>query len=48
MIMGCDPCLSGALFFIEPDHPSTGEAVDLPVHMLTRGRKAKRELDIAG
>jgi crossover junction endodeoxyribonuclease RuvC len=48
MIVGIDPGLSGALFFLDPDHPSTGEAVDLPVHVLTRGGKKKRELDIAG
>jgi crossover junction endodeoxyribonuclease RuvC len=48
MIAGCDPGLTGALFFIDPHNPVTGEAVDLPVHLLTRGGKAKRELDIAG
>jgi crossover junction endodeoxyribonuclease RuvC len=48
MIVGVDPGLSGALFFLDPDHPSTGEAVDLPVHILTRGGKKKRDLDIAG
>jgi crossover junction endodeoxyribonuclease RuvC len=44
-IVGVDPGLSGALFFMEP-RASTGEAVDLPVHVLTRGWKQKRELDI--
>jgi crossover junction endodeoxyribonuclease RuvC len=39
---------SGALFFIDPNHPSTGEAIDLPIHTLSRGGKTKRELDIAG
>jgi crossover junction endodeoxyribonuclease RuvC len=47
-IVGIDPGLSGALFFLNPDHPMTGEAVDLPIHVLTRGGKKKRELDIAG
>jgi crossover junction endodeoxyribonuclease RuvC len=45
MILGCDPGLSGALFFLEPG-AATGEAIDLPVHVLTRGGKTKRELDI--
>jgi crossover junction endodeoxyribonuclease RuvC len=48
MIAGCDPGLAGALFFIDPERPATGEAVDLPIHVLTRGGKKKRELDIAG
>jgi crossover junction endodeoxyribonuclease RuvC len=48
LIAGCDPGLSGALFFIDPERPATGEAVDLPIHVLTRGGKKKRELDIAG
>jgi crossover junction endodeoxyribonuclease RuvC len=48
MIVGVDPGLSGALFFLDPNRPSTGEAVDLPVHQLARGGKAKRELDVAG
>ena len=45
MIVGIDPGLSGAMFFIDT-YASTGEAIDLPVHVLTRGGKAKRELDI--
>jgi crossover junction endodeoxyribonuclease RuvC len=48
MIVGIDPGLSGSLFFMQPDHPSTGEAVDLPVHQLTRGGRKRRELDVAG
>jgi crossover junction endodeoxyribonuclease RuvC len=47
-IAGTDPGLAGALFFLDPSRPSLGEAVDLPVHMLTRGGKKKRELDVAG
>ena len=47
MIVGIDPGLSGALFFIDPSHPETGEAVDVPVHLLTRGGRAKREIDVA-
>ncbi len=46
MIVGIDPGLSGALFFIDPHDPTNGESVDLPVHMLARGGKQKRELDI--
>jgi crossover junction endodeoxyribonuclease RuvC len=45
MIVGIDPGLSGAMFFMDTGG-STGEAVDLPVHVLTRGGKAKRELDV--
>jgi len=48
MIVGIDPGLSGALFFIDPARPSTGEAVDLPVHLLMRGGKKKREVDVSG
>jgi crossover junction endodeoxyribonuclease RuvC len=48
MLLGVDPGLSGALFFLDPACPLTGEAVDLPTHMLTRGGKKKREVDIAG
>jgi crossover junction endodeoxyribonuclease RuvC len=48
LVAGCDPGLTGALFFIDPRNPVTGEAIDLPVHQLVRGKKAKRELDIAG
>jgi crossover junction endodeoxyribonuclease RuvC len=48
MIAGLDPGLAGALFFLDPSNPANGEAVDLPVHMLLRGAKKKRELDIAG
>jgi crossover junction endodeoxyribonuclease RuvC len=45
MILGCDPGLSHAPAF--PSTPTTIETVDMPVHLLSRGRKAKRELDIA-
>jgi crossover junction endodeoxyribonuclease RuvC len=45
--VGVDVGLQGALFFLAPDD-TTGEAVDLPVHLLTRGGRNKRELDIAG
>jgi crossover junction endodeoxyribonuclease RuvC len=48
MIVGIDPGLSGALFFLDSGCPSTGEAVDLPVHVLTRGGKKKRELEQVG
>ena len=46
MIAGIDPGFSGAMFFMDP-HTSNGEAIDLPVLVLMRGGKAKRELDIA-
>jgi crossover junction endodeoxyribonuclease RuvC len=48
MIAGIDPGLSGALFFLDPNCPSTGEAADIPVHLLIRGGKKKHEIDIAG
>jgi crossover junction endodeoxyribonuclease RuvC len=48
VIAGIDPGLAGALFFLDPSNPANGEAIDLPVHMLIRGAKKKRELDIAG
>jgi crossover junction endodeoxyribonuclease RuvC len=48
MIAGIDPGLTGALFFLDPRNPVTGEAIDLPVHLLARGGRAKREIDIAG
>jgi crossover junction endodeoxyribonuclease RuvC len=48
VIVGIDPGLSGALFFLNPDNPVTGEAFDIPTHLLTRGGKNKREIDIAG
>jgi crossover junction endodeoxyribonuclease RuvC len=48
MIVGIDPGLSGAIFFIDRNHPSTGEAFDVPTHMLARGGKKKREVDIIG
>jgi crossover junction endodeoxyribonuclease RuvC len=47
LIVGIDPGLSGALFFLDPSG-TTGEAIDVPVHLLTRGGKKKRELDIVG
>jgi crossover junction endodeoxyribonuclease RuvC len=48
MILGVDPGLGGALAFLDPDRPDIVETVDIPVHMLVRGAKKKRELDIAG
>jgi hypothetical protein len=44
MIVGIDPGFSRAMFFMDTDG-STGQAVDLPVHLLTRSGRAKRELD---
>jgi crossover junction endodeoxyribonuclease RuvC len=48
MIAGIDPGLSGALFLLDPTCPSTGEAIDLPIHLLIRGGRKKRELDVVG
>jgi crossover junction endodeoxyribonuclease RuvC len=48
LVAGIDPGLSGALFFIDPRNPVTGQAIDIPVHQLVRGGRKKRELDIAG
>jgi len=39
VIVGIDPGLNGALFFLESDSPTTGEAVDLPTHLLVRARR---------
>jgi crossover junction endodeoxyribonuclease RuvC len=47
-IVGVDPGLSGALFFLDQNRLSAGEAVDLPIHVLMRGGKTRREIDIAG
>jgi crossover junction endodeoxyribonuclease RuvC len=47
VIAGIDPGLAGALAFLDPGNPSTVEIFDIPVHLLTRGGKAKREIDIA-
>lgn len=45
MIVGIDPGLSGALAFFSPD----GLVIhDMPTHALTRGGKAKREIDLIG
>jgi hypothetical protein len=46
MILAVDPGLGGAMFFLDPQ-AATGEAVDIPVHVLVRGGKQKREIDIA-
>ena len=48
MIMACDPGLSGAIAFLDPAIPTTVETADLPVHLLVRGGRKKRELDISG
>jgi crossover junction endodeoxyribonuclease RuvC len=48
VIVGIDPGLSGALFFLDPSAPESGEAIDMPVHNLARGGKNKRELDVVG
>jgi crossover junction endodeoxyribonuclease RuvC len=46
VICGCDPGLAGALAFLDPAMPETIETFDIPVHLLTRGGKQKREVDI--
>jgi crossover junction endodeoxyribonuclease RuvC len=46
VIVGIDVGLSGALAFLDPSNPSTVEIFDIPVHLLARGGKAKREIDI--
>lgn len=49
LVVGVDPGLSGALFFLDLDRrPAYGTAIDIPVHLLTRGGKTKREIDVAG
>ena len=47
MTVGIDPGLSDALFFIDPNLPATGTAIDLPAHALVRGGK-KHEVDPQG
>ena len=47
LVAGIDPGLSGALFFLDPADSTIGEAIDLPVHLLKRGGRNKREPDIA-
>jgi crossover junction endodeoxyribonuclease RuvC len=42
-ICGIDPGLSGAIAIFEPF-----EVYDMPTHLLTRGKKSKREIDVAG
>jgi crossover junction endodeoxyribonuclease RuvC len=48
IVCGVDCGLSGALAFLDPGNPATVATFDIPVHLLTRGKKAKREIDIAG
>jgi crossover junction endodeoxyribonuclease RuvC len=47
MITGIDVGLTGAVAFFDPAVPGTVATVDIPVHMLARGLKSKREIDIA-
>jgi crossover junction endodeoxyribonuclease RuvC len=47
MIVGIDPGLAGALAFLDPAI-STVETFDIPTHVLARGGKQRREIDIAG
>jgi crossover junction endodeoxyribonuclease RuvC len=48
IIAGVDPGLAGALFLLDPHSPTTGQAIDMPVHLLARGGRKKYEFDIAG
>jgi crossover junction endodeoxyribonuclease RuvC len=48
ILCGADVGLSGALAFIDTATPSTVETFDLPVHLLSRDGKKKRELDASG
>jgi crossover junction endodeoxyribonuclease RuvC len=48
VICGIDVGLGGAVAFIEPRGPAVREILDMPVHLLKRGGKAKREVDVAG
>jgi len=34
VIAGIDPGLASAVFFFDPRQPASGEAFDLPVHVL--------------
>jgi hypothetical protein len=45
LIVGIDPDLSGGLYFLDPAEPSTGEAFDMPVHLLARGGRGKCEIN---
>ena len=47
MIAGIDPGLSGAVCFIDPNQSTSCRVFDLPAHLLVRGCKKKRELDLA-
>ena len=47
MIVGIDPGLSGALAVMDPRQPAAVEVIDVPVHVLERG-KVKCDVDIAG
>jgi crossover junction endodeoxyribonuclease RuvC len=46
ILIGIDPGLSGALAFL-PDGGATA-IFDMPVHLLVRGGRRKREIDTAG
>jgi len=48
VIAGVDVGAAGAVCFIEHRHSEFAEALDLPVYVLARGGRAKREFDIAG
>ena len=48
VIVGVDPGLSGALAFMDLRQPATVAVVDIPVHVLERGKRARREIDVAG
>jgi crossover junction endodeoxyribonuclease RuvC len=46
IVCGADPGLGGALAFLNSNDLSAVEIFDIPVFQLTRGKKAKRELDL--
>ncbi len=47
MILGVDPGLTGALAWLDAESGRLVDVADMPVHLLPRGGKTKKELDIA-
>lgn len=45
LIAGIDPGLSGAVAFLDATTGNVTDCLDMPVHQLQRGGKAKREID---
>jgi crossover junction endodeoxyribonuclease RuvC len=46
MIIGIDPGLAGTLAFLEAESGRLLDVVDMPILMLTRGGKRKKDLDV--